>query len=146
MKRLTKKDYDGMLFWYRNKGGWRMEEIDKLGRYEDVDPRPNYLRKMKKEYLKYKEIEDKFGCDFIFLDNVCSNGVYCYEQSIKDCDSSPKGNIVYIPSEDIHVNFFGVCKEQRMGVVVMGCLGYVYHSLHIKDYGKTWALTREELE
>lgn len=128
MERLTKKDNNGQYFSIAESKTFDEEQqcINKLGRYEDI--------------------EEKFGCDFIFLDNVCSNGVYCYEQSIKDCDSSPKGNIVYIPSEDIHVNFFGICKEQRMGVVVMGCLDYVYHSLRIKDYGKTWALTKEELK
>ena len=49
MSRLTKKDYDGMVYWYRSKSDYHAsKEIDKLGRYEDVDPRPNRLREIKK--------------------------------------------------------------------------------------------------
>ena len=103
--------------------------------------------KMVNELCEYKDIEDDFKCDFIFLNKICKNGVYCYKKSIKmfDCQGKRLGNIIHIPNYDIHIEFFGVYKEEKMGVSIMGCIDFCYHSLPIKDYGKTWALTKEEL-
>ncbi len=138
MARLTKKDYDGMLFWYRNKGGWRMEEIDKLGRYEDVDPRPNYLRKMKKEYLKYKEIEKELGIDLVTLIKAMKNGVFVisydegivFEEPMLGFNQESKTNL-YVLESVCHMPPDELCKSSNY---------------YLKDYGKTWALTKEELE
>ena len=131
MGRLTKKDYDGMLFWYRNKGGWRMEEIDKLGRYEDVDPRPNYLRKMKKEYLKYKDIEEELGIDLItFFKYLSAKEVFF----INDFNEVQKAVVRSIDKKGLIVFeeafYWGECD----------------FTLYFNDYGKTWALTKEELQ
>lgn len=130
MGRLTKKDYDGMLFWYCNKGGWRMKEIDKLGRYEDVDPRPNNLRKMKKEYLKYKKIEEELGIDFITLFKA-SKGIAVYNESKTAIE------INVIPTIDLF--------NKRL-IVSTGDILRPYKVLYFKDYGDTWALTKEGLE
>lgn len=94
-----------------------------------------------------EDIEDDFGIEFSMLDKICKNGVYCYKKSIKDFIPLGKrlGDIIHIQNSDIHIQFFGVYKQKRMGVSIMGCIDYVYHSLPIKDYGKTWALTKEEL-
>ena len=94
-----------------------------------------------------ENIEEELNIDFLFLDKICQKGVYCYKRSIKDFDSNSKrlGDIIHIQNSDIHINFFGCYKEKRMGVSIMGCIDYVYHSLPIKDYGITWALTKEEL-
>lgn len=103
------------------------QSIDKLGQLE--------------------EIEDELGIDFLMLDKICKNGVYCYKRSVKDFPFVDRrlGDIIHIQNSDIHIQFFGVHKEKRMGVSIMGCIDYVYHSLPIENYGKTWALTKEEL-
>ena len=127
--RLTKK-IDNRYVSAKSQEDWAnlSENNQKLGQLEDI--------------------EDNFGCEFIFLDKICKNGVYCYKRSIKDFNGNPKrlGDIIHIKNSDIHIELFGVYQEKRMGVSIMGCIDYVYHSLPIKDYGKTWALTKEELE
>ena len=101
--------------------------VDKLGQLEDI--------------------EDELGIDFLMLDKICQNGVYCYKKSIKDFNTLGKrlGNIIHIQNSDIHIDFFGVYQEKRMGVSIMVCIDYVYLSLPLSQYGKTWALTKEEL-
>lgn len=106
-------------------------------------------KKLAEEKLcQLEDIEDEFGCDFIFLNEICKNGVYCYKRSIKDFNANGKrlGKIIHIPNFDIHIQFFGCYKKKKMGVSIMGCIDYVYHSLSLNEYGKTWALTREELK
>ena len=100
------------------------------------------------ECLEYKKIEEELGIDFIFINEICKNGVYCYKRSIKNFNANEKrlGNIIYIPNYDIHIQFFGCYKKKRMGVSIMGCIDYVYYYLPLNKYGKTWALTKEELE
>ena len=95
-----------------------------------------------------EDIEDDFGIDFILVNKICQNGIYCYKRSIKDFNANGKrlGHIIRIPNYDIHVQFFGCSKKKRIGVSIMGCIDYVYHSLPLNEYGKTWALTKEELE
>lgn len=94
-----------------------------------------------------EDIEEELGIEFLMLDKICQKGVYCYKRSIKCFNTNEKrlGEIIHIQNSDIHILFFGVYREKRMGVSIMGCIDYVYHSLPIKDYGKTWALTKEEL-
>ena len=113
----------------------------------------DYKVKNQDEYRYVKlgqleDIEEELGIDFLLLDKICQKGVYCYKKSIKDFDSISKrlGDIIHIQNSDIHIDFFGCYKEKRMGVSIMGCIDFVYHSLPIKDYGITWALTKEELE
>lgn len=133
--------------------------IDKLNKKEeeykgtDKDYYLEYKSKNEDEYRYAKlgqleNIEDELGIDFLLLDKICQKGVYCYKKSIKDFDGISKrlGDIIHIQNSDIHINFFGCYNEKRMGVSIMGCIDFVYHSLPIKDYGKTWALTKEELE
>ena len=94
-----------------------------------------------------EDIEEELGIEFSMLDKICQNGVYCYKRSIKDFNTLGKrlGNIIHIQNSDIHIEFFGVYQDKRMGVSIMGCIDYVYHSLPLTHYGKTWALTKEEL-
>ncbi len=95
-----------------------------------------------------EDIEDELGVEFSMLDKICQNGVYCYKRSIKEgftTSGKRPSNITHIQNSDILIEFFGVYKEKRMAVSIMGCIDYCYYSLPIKDYGKTWALTKEEL-
>lgn len=123
-------------------------KCDKNGNLTKIDYIEIKDKKLAEEKLcQVEDIEDKFGCDFIFLNEICEKGVYCYKRSIKDFNATGKrlGDIIYIQNRDIHIEFFGVYQEKRMGVSIMGCIDFVYHQLPIKDYGKTWALTKEEL-
>ena len=94
-----------------------------------------------------EDIEEKLGIEFLMLDKICQNGVYCYKKSIKDFNVRGErlGDIIYIPNCDIRIEFFGVYKEKRMGISIMGCIDHVYHSLPLNEYSKTWALKKEEL-
>ena len=131
MARLTKQDYDGMLFWYRSKSdNYASKEIDKLGRYEDVDPRPNYLRKMKQEYLKYKELEERIGIDLATLLKGLADGIFYKIRAANKIyyERQPKLEIAPI---------FNLTFEIRVSNNTV---------FDVVDYGKTWALTAEELE
>lgn len=119
--RLTRKSLNGY-------NGYYQECCDKLGQLEDI--------------------EEKLGTDFLLLDKICQKGVYCFKESIEKFKSKRYGEISHIPNSGIHIQFFGVFKEKRMGVSIMGYIESKnsYYTLPMKDYGKTWALTKEELE
>ena len=103
---------------------------------------------MLEDLEKYHSIEKELGVDFSLLDKICQKGVYCFKESIKNFKSKRYGEISHIPNSDIHIQLFGVYKEKRMGVSIMGYIESknAYYTLPMKDYGKTWALTKEELE
>ena len=129
------------------------EKIKMIPIRELVETQEEYekLLQISREHNKLvdlESIEEELGIDFLLLDKICQKGVYCYKKSIKDFDGISKrlGDIIHIQNSDIHIDFFGCYKEKRMGVSIMGCIDFVYHSLPIKDYGITWALTKEELE
>ena len=121
---------------------------DNQGNLDEVEYIDIKDKKMAEEKLcQLEDIEEELGIDFLLLDKICQKGVYCYKRSIKDFDSISKrlGDIIHIQNSDIHIDFFGCYKEKRMGVSIMGCIDFVYHSLPIKDYGKTWALDKKDL-
>lgn len=111
------------------------------------------LREYEKEKLafekleKIEDIEEELGIDFLLLDKICQKGVYCFKESIKNFKSKRYGEISHIPNSDIHFQFFGVYKEKRMGVSIMGYIESknAYYTLPMQDYGKTWSLDKEEL-
>ena len=123
-----------------------MRLTSKRGNNYDFDEN-DQIKEVSVKLGQLEDIEDELGIEFSMLDNICKNGVYCYKRSITAFKPNVArlGNIIHIQNSDIQINFFGVYKEKRMGVSIMGCIDYVYHSLPIKDYGKTWALTKEEL-
>lgn len=96
---------------------------------------------------KLEDIEDELGFDLILLEKICQSGVYCYKRAIKSFNFVNKklDEIIHIQNSDIHVQFFGVYNKKRIGVSILGSIDFCFHSLPIKDYGKTWALTKEEL-
>ena len=134
--RLTPKDIRKALIPSRCDGKPTLTELKQL----EID-RYNKLADL-------EDIEEEFGVDFIFLNKICKNGIYCYKRSIKDFNANGKrlGHIIRIPNYDIHIQFFGCYRKKRMGVSITVCIDYVYHSLSLNEYGKTWALTMEELK
>ena len=128
--RLTKKYNETNIYVkpeYEESFEWDERCIDKLGQLEDI--------------------EEELGIDFLLLDKICQKGVYCFEESIKNFKSRRYGEISHVQNSDIHIQFFGVYKEKRMGVSIMGYMKSrnSYYTLPMQDYGKTWALTKEEL-
>lgn len=86
------------------------------------------LIKLNHKLLKYEAIEQEIGIPLEVLFKALKDGVYIKERYIKPND-------------------FGLIYNNEYGWL-FSIKTYMYDSLYIiiKDYGKTWALTREELE
>ena len=81
---------------------------------------------------QHEDIEDDLGIELITLFKVCSyhknkETVYCYY----------KGHIVEGKIRTI------IMKNNEINIID-NCL--IFHLCKFKDYGKTWALTKEELK
>lgn len=152
MKNVYGKDIKDNTRLTRHYQDYELEEANKdwkQNTVEDFCPRRDVsyddcLNKLG----KLEDIEEELGIGVIFLNKISKEGVYCYKKSIKEFNTLGKrlGDIIHICNSDIHIELFGAYHEKRMGVSVMGCIDYAYYSLYIKDYGKTWALTKDELE
>ena len=77
---------------------------------------------------QYEDIDEELGIDLITLFKVIKNGFYTNFYT-KNRYCAPCYNIVKLELKRIQVNDYDEC-----------------FSVNFKDYGKTWALTREELE
>lgn len=120
-----------------------------IARSNDCSPeKSEEIKGIIQELLPLAKMEEESGVDFWLLDKICSNGVYCFQESIREFKSKRYGKVSHIENSDIHIQFFGPYKQKRTGVSIMGYIDSKnsYYTLPIKDYGKTWALTKEELE
>ena len=82
----------------------------------------------------YENIEEELGIDLIILLKAKKDGIYAVAGYGKD------KYIVYIEEPCWRL-------RQKGGILDFSIMRYdVERPLKIKDYGKTWALTREELE
>ena len=119
--RLTAKDKTSLnykLDYGSLFGTCGQEMYDKLGQLEDI--------------------EDELGIDLITLFKALKNGIFAKHES------KSKG-IAYIDGRNLEFKFepvpvidviFPILKNSNTGGTM----------LYFKDYGKTWALTKEELE
>lgn len=82
------------------------------------------------ELIEYKKIEEELGIDLDVLFKA-SKGIVVYNES------KTAIQIDVIPTIDLF--------NKRL-IVYTGDLSRPYKTLYFKDYGKTWALTKEELE
>ena len=89
-------------------------------------PPKSIICEMENELLEYKNIEEELGIDLITLFKALTQGIY-----IKGLNN----DYPYWDFELRHI--------KGIGIVIMW--GYC-SNLFLKDYGKTWALTKEELE
>ena len=123
MKRFTNKYPDNTPVYYKYYlNGYHFEQgehIDKLGQIEDI--------------------EEELGIELVILSKALKNGVY-YDAGSK--------TILYHKAEGeefIEINI----PHQYLSLMYVGpywdCC-YCKMNLAFKDYGKTWALTKEELE
>lgn len=89
---------------------------------------------MCKELWKYKDIEEELGIDLITLFNALRNGVY-YRMSSGQITK----DYVFLISNNMNIG-----QVSKLDYSFMTC--FEKHTLLFADYGKTWALTKEELE
>ena len=128
-EKVNEKEYytidDSMGAFMSNHAGYLCREfrgkpINKLGQLEDI--------------------EEKLGIDLITLFKALNNGVYVRLEEKNDIDFIEQvsmDNIMEYPC-------FYYCNENTINLG--GLIRPSYTDLYFKDYGKTWALTREELE
>lgn len=82
-----------------------------------------------KAYEKIKNVEEELGIDLITIFKALKNGFYYRKE----------GAIVHISKDDLLL---------RSGAIHFAGKGLIFAGLFLpfKDYGKTWALTKEELK
>lgn len=88
-----------------------------------------------------EDIEDKLGVDLITLFKALLNGYYSRPQLVDNRNTNNR--IITLPTEYISPNDINGLYVDN-GFYLMDC---IYDTeVNIKDYGKTWALTKEGLE
>ena len=85
---------------------------------------------------EYRKIEDELGIDLITFHKALKNGVY-YKVINKDSPNCRKiffdKHVLWGWNIDSDGNYFAMMQSQMQ-------------TFNLKDYGKTWALTKEEWE
>ena len=91
--------------------------IDKLGQLEDI--------------------EEELGIDLITLFKALKNGIYYKGVNVYGCKDKT--------FKEVRLNEHPVLKGKKLYIEsVFG--GSLVYGVWLKDYGKTWALTKKELE
>lgn len=87
---------------------------------------------------KLEDIEEELGIDLITLFKALRNGIWTNQEQ---CYGDEKqGKIRFVQVKLLEENAVGyIHNSMWMGKEVI-------RTLYFKDYGKTWALTKEELE
>ena len=88
---------------------------------------------------RYEDIEDELGIDLVTLIKALKNGIYCYNDGGSDILFERIEHFVPYMPQQLHTRgrlsiIHGIKSEEKE------------KHFAIKDYGKTWALTKEELE
>ena len=76
-----------------------------------------------------EDIEEELGIDLITLFKALKNGIWYKDYKDSDC-------IKFTKDIEEHINWKELIVPAK----------YTHISLSFKDYGKTWTLTKEELE
>lgn len=89
----------------------------------------NKFKKIETVLKEYKNVEDELGIEWIILFKALTNDVYLYHnKKLIKCEQAP----------------CLLCFDNEY------CLEFHFEhdieQVYLKDYGKTWALTREELK
>lgn len=149
MKRLTKYEpSENSMLPYKLKDEELTTELDsihKLGQLEDLMEEYNIktLEQVECSFIGFitdfteegrehigelLKLEDELGIDLITLFSALKNGVWY--KDYKDSD-----NIKFTKDIEEHINWKELIVPAK----------YTHISLSFKDYGKTWALTKEAL-
>ena len=132
LERYTEKRTNGVYivkvkYLLKNLEDGTNEQIDKLGRIEDI--------------------EEKLGIDIVTLFKALENGFYVRK---------------FVIENDEYADYREIWDQLNQDIVQIGCTKYFrfrhwyetievdkfgnYIEVWLKDYGKSWALTKEELE
>lgn len=141
MKRLTTKTLES----YR----------DTYDRYEGIES--NEFEKICDELIEYKSLEKELGIDLITLFKALKKGIWYKHNEMKVNPKYYDNNDrwdwcdlpYYIETKKIVIEYikkFGLRKSNDK-LLFFSVRAYDdWYELYFEDYGKTWALTREELE
>ena len=142
MTRLTKIDRYG--HFYTNKATCRNIHSSDGERFEGVFFKNQVLAidgKAIDKLGKLEDIEEELGIDVITLFKALKNGFYTKSNNgIKFWKEDDK-HFVYV--RDLKYDIEICCEECEN---VIGAVPTMFLERSTKDYGKTWALSREELE
>lgn len=83
-----------------------------------------------KKLSQLEDIEEEFGIDLITLFKALKNGTYT--KDYYDYKNPRRTELV--------------CDDKQEWWIRWLCLGGQYEYFKVKDYGKTWALTKKELK
>ena len=103
-----------------------------LCEYADKRKNKEPMTKIRNKLFELENIEDELGIDLITLFKALKNGVYVIKRNRKK-------EIDFVKNFEINLTF----TELEFSLIcdtLQFCWGYA-----LKDYGKTWALTKEEL-
>lgn len=105
---------------------------------------------------KLENIEEEIGIDLITLFKALKNGCWIRKGFYGTCYL--EGKAIFIPSEYLHLNLYdyytekknegsyGESESQKDLCLFDMCYEDINNIARVRDYGKTWALTKEELE
>lgn len=120
---------------------------------EDTDETFNQRDLECRQFMKLRDLEDieeTLGIEFTLLDRISREGIWVSKKAFYlmpiVCKKWKPLKLEHIENSDIKIELFGVYKEKRIALSIMACVDYSYYGLDIKGYGKTWAVTKEELE
>ena len=97
-----------------------------FGGVERCEKSLDIVEKALDEHEQYKAIEQELGIDLVTLFKALKNGIYCLEQ--------PGNQIVYLEPYFVGMDTFGVWHYTTKTTIK-----------ELKDYGKTWALDKNDL-
>ena len=101
------------------------------GLYEEIDT--CMVSNCSDKLGQLENIEEELGIDLITLFKALKNGIW---ENDKYCNK-----ILYLKPED-----FTIILKEKYIYYEWGWPGPDYFIYYFNDYGKTWALTKEELE
>lgn len=137
----------------------RLTEKNKIKELETLQK--NNVLMTNNEYKDLKlgqleNIEDELGIDLITLFKALKNGCWIRKGFYGTCYL--EGKAIFIPSEYLHLNLYDYYTERKNEDSYEEsesqealCLFDMYYEdinniARVRDYGKTWALTKEELD
>lgn len=103
-----------------------------------------------------EDIEDELGIDLFTLFLALKNGCWIREGFFGTCYL--EGKPVFVPSYHLHFNLYSYYNEKKnrdscdiseyQEVLCLSNMCYedIDNIARVQDYGKTWALSKEELE
>ena len=97
-----------------------------------IAPKYSKLDQVITKLGKLEDLEQELGCPIEVLFKAIKNEIYVYDVN-SNCRKVIKEEPTFILDKEIN-------KKKSFGFVITG--RYIY----LKDYGKTWALTKEELK